>query len=120
MAAVTRTIQGRKGEGRMIAIKGMEMPKDCKNCQFACKHYEFGEYYSFCEFDKSAMYKLHERLRNLLPKEGKSSDCPLVEIVTCKDCKYNYENSCDFDGWGIDDDYFCAKGERKNNEYNRN
>lgn len=65
---------------KMVAIKGMEMPKDCKSCRFACKHYEFGEYYSYCEFDQTAIYKLHERLRNLLPTTGKSKNCPLLEV----------------------------------------
>lgn len=64
----------------MVAIKGLKMPTDCKNCEFAKKHYEFGDYYSFCQFDKNACYKLHEFLRDLLPEEGKPSNCPLVEI----------------------------------------
>ena len=33
-------------------------------------------------------------------------DCPLVEIVTCKDCKHN---ACYIDGLN---DYFCSSGER--------
>ena len=35
-------------------------------------------------------------------------DCPLVEIVTCKDCKHNDEDTCYIDGL----DYFCSSGER--------
>lgn len=34
-------------------------------------------------------------------------------IVTCKDCKYNYEETCDIDGLVVCDDYFCANGKRK-------
>ena len=37
-------------------------------------------------------------------------DCPLGEIATCKDCKYNDEGTCYIDGL---DDYFCASGTRK-------
>lgn len=65
---------------KLVAIKGMKMPKDCKSCRFACKHYEFGKYYSYCEFDETAIYRLHERLRDLLPINGKSKNCPLLEI----------------------------------------
>ena len=36
-------------------------------------------------------------------------DCPLVEVVNCKDCKHNYEDTCDID----EVDYFCANAERK-------
>ena len=37
---------------------------------------------------------------------------PLVEIVTCKDCKHNDEDTCDIDGLGVRDDYFCSSAER--------
>ena len=37
-------------------------------------------------------------------------DCPLEEIITCKDCKHNDEDTCYIDGL---DDYFCANAERK-------
>ena len=37
-------------------------------------------------------------------------DCPLVEIVTCKDCKHNNEDTCYIDGLN---DYFCSSGERR-------
>lgn len=38
-------------------------------------------------------------------------DCPLKEIVTCKeDCKYNDESTCYIDGLRICDDYFCSSG----------
>lgn len=81
----------------MIAIKGMEMPKNCVECNDLGLQGTLG-----CRLIYSGCANC-----------GRHPDCPLVEIVTCKDCKYNYENSCDFDGFGIDNDYFCAKGERK-------
>ena len=43
-------------------------------------------------------------------KEKILDDCPLVEIVTCKDCKHNDENACYIDGLGVRDDYFCSNG----------
>lgn len=82
----------------MIAIKGMEMPKDCIGCRI-------GDSVLNCPCNGSTLLFDYQDKRH--------PDCPLVEIFTCKDCKYNYENSCDFDGWGVNDDYFCAKGERK-------
>lgn len=86
----------------MIAIKSMKnIPKSCIECELL-KHG------GFCYY-KNPTYELNSR--DIL--DERPSDCPLVEIVTCKDCKYCYENSCDFDGWGVNDDYFCAKGERK-------
>lgn len=36
-------------------------------------------------------------------------DCPLVEVVNCKDCKYNDEGTCYIDGLGVCDDYFERK-----------
>ena len=46
-----------------------------------------------------------------------------VEVVRCKDCRYHhYENGeipycerMDY-GYGLKDDDFCSKGERKDNE----
>lgn len=85
----------------MIAIKSMEnIPRSCIECPLRmldkCYHLK-----SACELNGFDFF------------EERQKGCPLVEIVTCKDCKYNYENSCDFDGFGIDDEYFCAKGERR-------
>ena len=38
--------------------------------------------------------------------EERPEDCPLVEVITCKDCKYNCGNTCDIDDAGVADDYF--------------
>lgn len=83
----------------MIAIKGMEMPKKCVECPM----YHQSGINVYCGADYVGIDNVYK----------KRDSCPLVEIVTCKDCKHNYENSCDFDGFGIGDDYFCAKAERK-------
>lgn len=82
----------------MIAIKGMKMPKSCIGCKI-------GDSVLNCPCKGSTLIFDYQ--------DKQHPDCPLVEIVTCKDCKYCYENSCDFDGWGVNDDYFCAKGERR-------
>lgn len=80
----------------MIAIKSMEnIPRSCIECPLRmldkCYHLK-----SACKLNEFDIF------------EERPKGCPLVEIVTCKDCKY-WNN----DGFGIDDEYFCAKGERK-------
>lgn len=85
-----------EGENGMIAIKDM---KKMPSCCYECPYFD----------DYCALTGKWERDT----EQVRDKDCPLVEIVTCKDCKHNYENSCDFDGFGIDDDFFCAGGERK-------
>lgn len=85
----------------MIAIKNMEkFPKSCIEC-------------SLRMLDKCYHLKSSYELNGFDIFEEKPKDCPLIEIVTCKDCKHNYENTCDLDGYGINDDYFCRNGERK-------
>ena len=37
----------------------------------------------------------------------------IEEIVTCKDCKHNDEDTCGIDGLGVRDDYFCSSDERR-------
>lgn len=57
----------------MIAIKDMEMPSCCATCHVSevdCKH-------------KKTAFVRYSREDFAIP-----SDCPLVEIVTCKDCKH--------------------------------
>lgn len=85
----------------MIAIKGMEMPTSCKECML---NNVDSPWFALCRTTGNNVIEY---------KDSRHPNCPLVEIVTCKDCKYNYENSCDYDGWGVNDDYFCAKGERR-------
>lgn len=85
----------------MIAIKGMEMPTSCKECML---NNVDSPWFGLCRTTGNNVIEY---------KDSRHPNCPLTEIVTCKDCKYNYENSCDYDGWGVNDDYFCAKGERR-------
>ena len=92
----------------MIAIKGMEMPKNCANCLFNAYYENLGGY--ICEHLSKIIDK-DERW------EKRHDDCPLVEIVTCKDCKYWHDNgiitTCDKNiGNGFPRDYFCANGKR--------
>lgn len=39
-----------------------------------------------------------------------------VPVVRCKDCKYFYSECCLKTGFCVDDDWFCADGERKEDD----
>lgn len=88
----------------MIAIKGMEVPKSCSECHFKANDYVCG--LLDCAF---SCKRFKERNYN----------CPLVEIVTCKECtkgQREYTDSKKYCMWiGIitEDNFFCADGERK-------
>lgn len=52
----------------------------------------------------------------------RADDCPLVEIITCKDCKYYREDddtghctnhTCEDITFWCHDDYYCADAERR-------
>lgn len=79
----------------MIAIKGWEIPQKCVECP--CFDRDYGcraGIVSSCE-------------------KGRPKDCPLVEVVTCEDCKYNDGDTCVIDGFGVSDDYFCGNAKRR-------
>ena len=58
----------------MIAIKDMEMPKNCSDCDFCHGH--------ICKRTGTDII--------INPK----GNCSLIEIVTCKDCKNNKNGVC--------------------------
>lgn len=89
----------------MIAIKGMEMPSCCLDCEFFSNYSDA----KLCDF---TLEEINES------EYGRAEHCPLVEIVTCKECKYARQSedndrycylSCKYH----DIDYFCADGERR-------
>lgn len=87
----------------MIAIKDMEMPKSCTECEMT---HEDRYSCDLCDFTGSDVtYEIRKNLKH--------SDCPLVEIVTCEDCKHRRGNVCRSFRHLISDDFFCADGERK-------
>ena len=86
------------------------MPQNCSECSFKANDYVCG--LLDCAFSCN-----HFTERNY--------NCPLVEIVTCKDCKhwdkcsvprvpdekeYHY---CPMEDFNTAEDYFCAYGERR-------
>jgi len=76
----------------MVAVKGMKMPESCSDCDFCHGH--------LCKRTGADV------VAN--PKDN----CPLIEIVTCKDCKHNCKNICGVDGSRVTDNFYCAGGER--------
>jgi hypothetical protein len=91
----------------MIAIKGIEMPKNCLDCPIRNYRDDEGN-----RCDLTGLY-------------NRDDCCPLVEIITCKDCKY-YRNKGNKHSYctkrlnvdSITDryrepDYYCADAERR-------
>lgn len=79
----------------MIAIKDMEMPKECYVCPL------LDDEYGVCKIIGETKVDMTEE---------RSKNCPLVEIVTCKDCKY-YRNSLEHcTQWCMSttDDFYCG------------
>lgn len=93
-------------EIEMIAIKSMKnIPKSCSECELKSGSYC---YHKKPPYDLNGINVLKER----------ASNCPLVEIVTCKDCKYWHDDgimtTCDKNiGHGFPRDHYCADGERR-------
>ena len=87
----------------MIAIKDMEMPNACTSTQ---------ETLGDIEVAKCPLYNVCKH-RNTIRTNYKPSDCPLVEIVTCKDCKHRRGEVCRNYRHIINDDFYCKDGIRK-------
>lgn len=93
----------------MIAIPNISKPKVCHEC--IAFRYEQGDYEPdvYCEITKEELFDA-----TAIP-----TDCPLIEIVTCGECKYWSEDKqgntwCEhaIGGFTKADD-FCSYGERR-------
>lgn len=90
----------------MIALD-IEMPK-------YCWYYDIdgNKKWKECPVYKSCKYHTSDI-------DVKPSNCPLVDIVTCKDCVkgHKYKNVdecyCDYLKDDVDVDFFCAEAERR-------
>ena len=65
-----------------VMIKGLEMPKNCMGCSTKCDPEN-----RKCNIDGHVFEETFAVVTNQRDK-----DCPLGEIVTCKDCKYWYRD----------------------------
>ena len=106
----------------MIAIKGMEMPERCEKCKF-CINERTNDYGSFGE----CLLQKNKKVNCLVWRRDDS--CPLVEIVTCKDCKYWKDSDGVYRrGWGVESKcpintkevyeghFYCKDGIRKSED----
>ena len=121
-----------KGENDMgVYIPNMSKPKDCYLCEFT-NGYE-------CWSNGEPWFDVKEAYA----KRTLSPNCPLIEIVTCGECKHKpikydpegdefgfnlvspngYDNLCPclntddgFYSYMPDDNFFCAYGERRSDE----
>jgi hypothetical protein len=99
----------------MIAIKDMKMPKSCGECLRTemCSTY-------------LNQYVYHPSTRYSYGQDKRPNDCPLVEIVTCKNCNHHEDivaalhkdgtkkilHVCKKHEMGVSEDFFCKDGER--------
>ena len=97
-----------------VYIPNMEKPKECKECQW---HLDF-----YIEDEQVG------GLCTITEKDDRENDCPLIDIVTCGECKY-YEESEYIRGdmvckyhmghtYYTEADRFCSHGERRSDEHN--
>ena len=96
-----------------LLIKGMHMPKSCYECPFKCYDdeivYEYG-----CLCNENIVQN------SAWPKDRRMPDCPLVDVVECKDCKFYTamrpdlkEGICSLACRHLGDDGYCSEGERR-------
>ena len=76
-----------------VIVKDMEMPKYCSDCPLL-------------DGETGRCNILKITVCDYIPK-----DCPLVEVVQCKECKH-------FDICNLGEDGFCNIGKRKEGTYN--
>lgn len=94
----------------MIAIKNMEIPKGCQNCMYFRKHL-FG---NGLDYSYSCVLGATEiPMPWIRQMEERASDCPLIEIITCKDCRHKRGDVCRNYRHIISDDFYCADAEKE-------
>ena len=97
-----------------IYIPNIEKPKVCHEC--IAFRYEQGDYEPnvYCEITK----------KELFDAKAIPTYCPLIDIVTCGECKWSYIDEqyegtlwckVHFHHYRVNGDGFCNYGERANN-----
>ena len=101
-----------------VYIPNMEMPKSCVKC-----HWYYECYDEHCTLGKFLLRKYPTDVSEepYILDTQRHHDCPLIDIVTCGECKY-YNNlfgcmRCDEITLVTNPDDFCSYGERRTNEY---
>ena len=105
-----------------IYISGMQMPTSCGQCRFFAWSRGIGQH---CAVASDITF--HATIDGMDVNYERNGDCPLVSaadvrhVVLCKDCRHRdpEDRKCDCGQleragcvFPVDDDYFCAYGER--------
>ena len=91
----------------MIAIKDMEMPKNCADCNMGTCNDSVESWNYVCSINLKYID---------INESERAENCPLVEIVTCQNCKHlSATHSCNVsrDHRICPDAFYCANGERR-------
>ena len=99
-----------------ILIKGMEMTKNCDKCKFFAWKLGVGQY---CAVDDRITF--HATINGMDVGYERNGNCPLIEIVHCKDCRWGKEVCGNIECWtdiNVPPEYhgyewFCSNGERQ-------
>lgn len=108
----------------MIAIPNMSKPKNCRECRL--RSYERGNEYVSSHHICHALCKGFNGRgfnggRYINIDKEIHPNCPLIDIVTCGECKHWYSDAdcgmaCEFTNMKQPSDGFCNWGERRNDD----
>ena len=96
----------------MIQID-IPMPESCRDCPFEMYYMNCGE--TRCRATGMILADGYKAI----PFEDRHPDCPLMEVVKCKDCKYytSVTAHCEVRGKGLylirGKDDWCSRGKRR-------
>jgi hypothetical protein len=93
----------------MIAIPNMDKPQNITRCSYKINPEECKCVYTDKVFEETLALIL----------DHPCPDCPLIDIVTCGECKHWYNDAdcgmaCEFTNMKQPSDGFCNWGERRN------
>lgn len=89
----------------MIGIKDRKMPSCCGECEYIPK-------------DCSYCLRLHQAIPRDIFNTSRLSNCPLVEIGTCKECKYYTVYEIEYFQTNQKEQFsYCEKYERLGNNH---
>lgn len=100
----------------MVVFKGIEPQTDCQKCPFMATDVADELRPMMC----LALWATKHEVKHCV-SEKILDDCPLVEIVTCKNCKHrkkvkdDWGYYCEYTNMVMDDDEFCSSGENVRN-----
>lgn len=103
-----------------VYIPNMEKPKACEKCPM--HSFTFGDEYIPSHDDCRSLKKwFNVKKLDIDPFKEILPDCPILDIVTCGECKHWYNDAdcgmaCEFTNMGQPINGFCSWGERRSDE----